>query len=254
MNLTIDVGNTNIFLCFFVKNKVYTSEIINNKDFSEKKIFQFVSKCLGIADNMNIILSSVVPTITKKIIKVFHKKKVKFFLLKKIIPTLNLKTNINEKKKIGEDRITNAYYGTKLFSNSLIIIDFGTATTFDIIDKDGSYDGGIITPGIELSLKILSEKTAKLPHVKFKQTKSVIGRSTRDAIQSGFFWGYLLMIKGLINMIENEKKIKFSIILTGGNCKIFNGLIENVVLNDDLFNSRGLNFILKEYLNGHKER
>ena len=82
----------------------------------------------------------------------------------------------------------------KNFKN-IIIIDFGTATTFDIIDSKGSYDGGIITPGIELSLKVLFEKTAKLPFVKFTKTKTVIGRDTKSAIQSGFFWGYVSMIR-----------------------------------------------------------
>jgi type III pantothenate kinase len=165
-----------------------------------------------------------------------------------LIKTLDIKINIKNKNKIGEDRIVNAYYAKKRYSKNLIIIDFGTATTFDVIDSKGNYDGGIITPGIDLSLKVLSEKTAKLPLVKFAKTKNVIGRDTKSAIQSGFFWGYVSMVQGLIKNISREKKNSFRIILTGGNCNIFKSLIENVTVSDDLFNSKGLNFIMNEYL------
>ena len=110
------------------------------------------------------------------------------------------------------------------------------------------YKRQIITPGIELSLIILSERTAKLPLVKFVKTKNVVGRDTKSAIQSGFFWGYVSMIEGLIKRISIEKKKSFRIILTGGNCNIFKSLIENVIVSDDLFNSKGLNFIMNEYL------
>ena len=130
----------------------------------------------------------------------------------------------------------------------MIVIDFGTATTFDVIDSKGIYDGGIITPGIDLSLKVLSERTAKLPLVKFAKTNNVIGRDTKNAIQSGFFWGYISMIQGLVDKISKEKKDSFRIILTGGNCDIFKSFIENVIVSDDLFNSKGLNFIMNEYL------
>ena len=94
-----------------------------------------------------------------------------FFFLRNIIKYLKIKINIKDKKNIGDDRIVNAYYAKFLYSRNIIIIDFGTATTFDIIDSKGDYDGGIITPGIELSLNSLFESTEKLPLVKFKKTK-----------------------------------------------------------------------------------
>ena len=127
------------------------------------------------------------PSISKVITDFLIAFKIKFYLLKDLIKTLDIKINIKNKKKLGEDRIVNAYYAKKKYSKNLIIIDFGTATTFDVIDSKGNYDGGIITPGIDLSLKVLSEKTAKLPLVKFAKTKNVIGRDTKSAIQSGFF-------------------------------------------------------------------
>ena len=145
------------------------------------------------------------------------------------------------------------YYANILFKNTpVIIIDFGTATTVDVINSDGIYDGGIITPGIELSLKILSERTAKLPLVKFSKTKSVIGRNTKEAIQSGFFWGSVEMINGLVKKVNREKGLDSKVILTGGNCKYFKGFIDNVIINDDLFNAKGLNYIINKFIDGYE--
>ena len=246
--LTIDVGNTNIAVCLFNKEKPIHFVKIRNTDIT-KTMLQKHLLIKNTKDSIiNIVISSVVPAILKIIIDFLIANKIKFYLLRDLVKTLDIKINIKNKKKIGEDRIVNAYYAKKKYSKNLIIIDFGTATTFDVIDSKGNYDGGIITPGIDLSLKVLSEKTAKLPLVKFAKTKNVVGRDTKSAIQSGFFWGYVSMIQGLVKNISREKKDSFRIILTGGNCNIFKSLIENVIVSDDLFNSKGLNFIMNEYL------
>ena len=247
--LTIDVGNTNVAICLFVKKKPIYFVKIRNSDLTNTKLQQYLLKKYIKNVDTNIILSSVVPVISKRIIDFLMINKIKFHLLKDLIKTLELKINIKKRENIGEDRITNAYYAKTKYLKNLIIIDFGTATTFDVIDSKGIYDGGIITPGIDLSLKVLSERTAKLPLVKFAKTKNVIGRDTKSAIQSGFFWGYISMIQGLVDKITKEKKDSFRIILTGGNCDIFKSFIENVIVSDDLFNSKGLNFIMNEYLN-----
>ena len=246
--LTIDVGNTNIAICLFNKEKPIQFVKIRNTDITKTMLQKHLLIKNTKNSFTNIVISSVVPSISEVIIDFLIAYKIKFYLLKDLIKTLDIKINIKNKKKIGEDRIVNAYYAKKKYLKNLIIIDFGTATTFDVIDSKGNYDGGIITPGIDLSLKVLSEKTAKLPLVKFAKTKNVIGRDTKSAIQSGFFWGYVSMIQGLVKNISREKKNSFRIILTGGNCNIFKSLIENVIVSDDLFNSKGLNFIMNEYL------
>ena len=103
----------------------------------------------------------------------------------------------------------------------MIVIDFGTATTLDVLDRKGVYSGGVITPGIDLSLNSLKKMTAKLPLVKFKRTKNIVGKNTVQAIQSGFFWGYVSMIEGLINKLNKEKNDRFKVVLTGGNANFF---------------------------------
>ena len=204
--LTIDVGNTNIFICLFNNEKPIQFVKIRNTDITKNMLQKHLLIKNKKNSFTNILISSVVPSISEVIIDFLITYKIKFYLLKDLIKTLDIKINIKNKNKIGEDRIVNAYYAKKRYSKNLIIIDFGTATTFDIIDSKGNYDGGIITPGIDLSLKALSEKTAKLPLVKFAKTKNVIGRDTKSAIQSGFFWGYVSMIQGLVKNISREKK------------------------------------------------
>ena len=161
---------------------------------------------------------------------------------------MKLKLILKKKKEIGDDRITNIIYAKKIYKNSTIVIDFGTATTFDVLNSKGVYFGGIITPGIDLSLNVLRNKTAKLPLVKFKKIKKVIGFDTKEAIQSGFFWGYCSMIEGLLKKIEGEQKETFKIILTGGNANYFKGIHKKIVLIDEFFTSRALNYILNEYV------
>ena len=193
-----------------------------------------------------VIISSVVPSLNKLFIKFFSKFKISPIFISEILSDLEIKTNIRDKKSIGDDRIVNVFHAKNIFKRSVIIVDFGTATTLDVLNQKGIYDGGVITPGIEISLFSLNSYTAKLPLVKFKKTKNVVGSSTESAIQSGFFWGYVSMIEGLIKKIEVEKKCKFKVILTGGNSNYFNKLIKNVDIADEFFTSKGLNLIIRK--------
>ena len=144
--------------------------------------------------------------------------------------------------------MVNVLYAKNMYIKSTMIIDFGTATTIDVLDKNGDYDGGVITPGIDLSLQSLKNGTAKLPLVNFKKTKFVVGKSTTNAIKSGFYWGYRSMIDGLIEKIAKEQNDIFKIILTGGNSKYFKNCFENVIIIDEFFNTKGLNFLINDYL------
>ncbi|MFM8186738.1 MAG: type III pantothenate kinase, partial [Alphaproteobacteria bacterium] len=107
------------------------------------------------------------------------------------------------------------------FGGNLILIDFGTATTFDIVGEKGEYLGGIISPGINLSLKALHDMTAQLPKISIKPQKNIIGKSTVEAINSGVYFGYISMVEGLINKIESELNIKTKKIITGGLSEVF---------------------------------
>ena len=117
---------------------------------------------------------------------------------------------------VGPDRIVNSVAGYDLFGGNLIIVDFGTATTFDVVDKDGAYVGGVIAPGVNLSLQALHQMAAALPHVDIARPKEVIGTNTVACMQSGVFWGYIGLVKEICRKIIEEKQEVMKIIATGG--------------------------------------
>jgi type III pantothenate kinase len=161
----------------------------------------------------------VVPNLNKQIIKILKINKINEFFLKSIniLPFLKIDYNLNE---IGADRIANSIaIIDKKISNS-IVIDFGTATTFEVI-KDSVFSGGLIFPGINLSKNSLIHNTALLKNTDVVKTRKVVGKNTKESIRSGFYWGYVSAVNGIIEKITNEKKFKPKIILTGGLANIF---------------------------------
>jgi type III pantothenate kinase len=119
-------------------------------------------------------------------------------------------------EEVGADRLLNALAAHRRYQGPLVVIDFGTATTFDVVDKDGAYLGGVIAPGINLSIEALHRAAARLPRIGIGRPQSVIGRSTVPAMQSGIFWGYVGMIEGLVARIQGEFGGKLKVIATGG--------------------------------------
>jgi type III pantothenate kinase len=118
--------------------------------------------------------------------------------------------------EVGADRLLNALAGHQKYGGPLVVIDFGTATTFDVVDHDGAYIGGVIAPGINLSIEALHRAAARLPRIGIGRPQSVIGRSTVPAMQSGIYWGYVGMIEGLVARIQAEYGGKLKVVATGG--------------------------------------
>lgn len=135
--------------------------------------------------------------------------------------------NVNP-KEVGADRLVTALGATKRYKGNLIIIDSGTATTFDIVSDDGYFEGGIISPGINLSVKALHEAAAQLPRIEIRRPEKVIGTSTVTAMQSGIFWGYVGLIDGLVERIIEEAKRPFTVIGTGGVAALFDGASKTI--------------------------
>ncbi|MDA9145698.1 type III pantothenate kinase, partial [Candidatus Pelagibacter sp.] len=141
-------------------------------------------------------------------------------------------------KQVGSDRITNAI---SLINNknNFIILDFGTATTFDVLFKD-TYSGGIIAPGIRLSLDTLSNKATLIPKINLKMIKNVIGNDTVSAVRSGFFWGYAGLIDNIIKLIKKETRKSFKVIITGGFSNLFKKSINTKVYHNKDITINGL--------------
>ena len=230
-----DIGNTETKVCLIDKsNKIIKKIIIKTKDINNNSLSLLLTKLkLSKINIKKVLFCSVVPKAFNQIKKIFYQNlKIKIYELK----DLDLKKMINIKvnyKQIGSDRLANALsvIGEK---KNYIILDFGTATTFDVLVKKNYY-GGVIAPGVKLSLKTLSDKASLIPSINLKKPKKVIGQNTINAVRSGFFWGYAGLIDNIINLIKKETKKSFEIIITGGFSNLFKKSIKaKVTLNKDI--------------------
>lgn len=159
---------------------------------------------------------------------------------------LGVKVKIPKPSEVGADRLVNAVGAHSLFPGQpLIVIDSGTATTFDIVDADGSFEGGIIAPGINLSMKALHEAAAKLPRISIQKPDHVIGKDTVSAMQSGVFWGYIDLIDGLVERIKSEYGAPMTAIATGGVASLFQGAARRIDHFDPDITIRGLKLIFE---------
>jgi len=134
---------------------------------------------------------------------------------------LGIRINVDRPGAVGADRLVNAISAHERYKGALIVVDFGTATTFDIVAENGDYDGGIIAPGVNLSAEALHQAAAMLPRVAVARTQNVIGKDTVPAMQSGLYWGYIGMVEGLVARIKAEYGKPMAVIGTGGLANLF---------------------------------
>ena len=179
----------------------------------------------------------------KKILKKNFKINLKEIKEKKINKIV--KVNVKNKKQVGSDRIANAAGAYKKYKSDCIILDFGTATTFDVVTKNGIYNGGVIAPGVNLSIKSLSKSADQIPLFSIKKNKKIIGKNTIEALRSGFYWGYCGLINNIILKIETETQKKYKIIFTGGYANLFRTSITRRFIVDKNITIKGIIEILK---------
>jgi type III pantothenate kinase len=154
--------------------------------------------------------------------------------------TLGIPVRIDKPSEAGADRLVNALGGYLAYGGPLIVVDSGTATTFDIVGADGGFEGGVIAPGINLSMEALHEAAARLPRVAIRRPARVVGTDTVGAMQSGVFWGYVGLIEGLIARIKAEHPEPLTVVATGGVASLFEGATEAIDRFDPDLTLRGL--------------
>ena len=247
MNYIIgDIGNTSTRVCLLNESKILHSIIFDTKKiflkgFFKKTINRFSKKNL----KSEILFSCVVPLALKEIKKNLKKTNYRVLEIKSLNLKKMIKINIKNFKQLGSDRIVNSIKG-KEFKNCLII-DFGTATTFDIV-KNETYEGGVIAPGIKLSIKNLSQSTALLPMFDLKNQQKSYGKNTKDALNAGFIWGYEGLINNIINKITKNWKMKYKIILTGGYAHLFKKIIKRRTIVDQNITIKGVSEVYRKLL------
>ena len=229
MYLIGDIGNTDIKICLFGKNcKTVKKLILKTNLISNKYLASNLNFLMKYSGKINIILfSSVVPPIYSVIRKFLKNKlKKKCIELKQLNLNKLVKIMVN-KKQVGSDRISNAI-GIINKKSNYIILDFGTATTFDVVIKD-KYLGGVIAPGVNLSLKTLISKASLIPPVNLSKISKIVGTNTSSAVKSGFYWGYAGLIDNVIKLIIKQTNKPFKIILTGGLANLFKNTIKGKI-------------------------
>lgn len=221
MLLTIDIGNTNIKLGLFDEEAIVEEyKIASDKELTADEYEILFSSLIGKFNIEGCIISSVVDELNEKIkIAVKNSFKVEpIFLTTKI--NTGIKIKLKNPNEAGGDRIANAVGAYVLYKHPVIVVDFGTATSFDIVNAKGEFVGGVIAPGIRLQMNSLNKFTSKLPRIEVAESKSAIGDNTIDAVLSGVIRGCACMIDGLIQQCEKELGQKAVIVATGGYANI----------------------------------
>lgn len=250
MLLAIDVGNTNLVcavfdgqeLCGQWRMATNVHRTVDEYAVSMKQLMTLHKIAPESIDAA--IISSVVPAILHPLAQCVRN----FFNTEPLIlgdekVKLGVEVILDNPKEAGADRLVNAHAAYHLYGGNVLVLDFGTATTFDVINARGAYVGGIIAPGINLSADALHQAAAKLPRVAVTRPEKVVGRNTVAAMQSGMFYGYLSLIEGLIARIAEEMNTRFTVVATGGLAPLFAKATDAINHLDRDLTIRGLQMI-----------
>ncbi|MFQ5623396.1 MAG: type III pantothenate kinase [Paracoccaceae bacterium] len=227
MLLAIDVGNTNTVFAVHDGDKIageWRCRTARKRTADEyfvwlRQLMQFNGHELDITD---VIVSSVVPEV------VFNLRVLsdRYFGCRPMVVgkpevDIGVPVRVDPDTLVGADRLVNTVGAHERYGGNLIVVDFGTATTFDVVAADGAYVGGVIAPGVNLSLKALSDAAAALPYIDVTKPETVVGRNTRACMQSGIFWGYVSLIEGVCARVSAERGARMTVIGTGGLSTLF---------------------------------
>lgn len=235
MLLTIDIGNTNVTLGVFEATRIRADWRLRSTRHSSKDevgmslmgLFQHAG--LQHKDLEGVCLASVVPPLTGTYVQACEQYLKCLPLVVESGVKTGVKVLVSEPRSVGADRIVNACAVKALVHGPAIVVDFGTATTFDAVDQDGNYLGGAIAPGLEVAAESLSGRTAQLPRVELVVPPRAIGKTTIDAIRSGLIYGYVSLVEGMIarisrELVEAENSRGCTVVATGGLAPTIAGL------------------------------
>jgi type III pantothenate kinase len=222
MLLVIDCGNTNVVFAVRDGNawrgtwRIRTEAQRTSDEYGVWLVTLVEHVCLKPSDITAAVIGTVVPA------ALYHLRRLcrDWFNVEPLVARSTLDwgfdIRVTNPAEVGADRLLNTLAAHQQFGGPLIIVDFGTATTFDVVDKDGAYLGGVICPGINLSLEALHQAAAQLPRIGIARPQAVIGRQTVPAMQSGVYWGYVAMVEGLVARIKAEYGGPMKVVATGG--------------------------------------
>ncbi|NLM75781.1 MAG: type III pantothenate kinase [Clostridiaceae bacterium] len=250
MLLVIDVGNTSSAIGVYKNNTLIGNwRISTDKERTSDETGMFLISMLNTAgispDHIrDVIMCSVVPPAMHSIVNAIKK----YIKKTPLIVGIGVKTGINIKyenpKEIGSDKIVNAVAALKLYGGPVIIVDFGTATTFCAVNSKGDYKGGIICPGIKISAEALFSKASKLPRIEIVKPKHIIGRNTVNSMQSGIFYGFVGQVEYIVGLMKAEMgESGIKVVATGGMANLIASETKSIDIVNPNLSLEGLKFI-----------
>jgi type III pantothenate kinase len=249
MLLAIDIGNTNIVLGLYQGKKLITHwRLATQAERTADEYGVIISQLIDYAgyrcDQISAVaVSCVVPpmlTTTQELAD-------KFFKIEPLIVGPGIKTGMpilyESPKDVGADRIVNGIAAYEKYRDTCIIVDFGTATTIDLISKKGEYVGGAIAPGLSISLEALIQRASKLPRIEVIKPKEVVGRNTINSIQAGIFYGYVGLVDGIVKRIQEQHGLRAKVVATGGLAPLVASECSSITEVDEFLTLEGLRII-----------
>ena len=250
MLFAIDVGNTNITIGLFEKKKLVKQfRMITQTDRTSDEYGVFLCEWLFVnrmrpQDITDVIISSVVPNIMHSLTSGI----IKYFNVTPVIVAPGIKTGINvsipNPKELGADRLVDAVAAYEIYGGPIIVIDFGTATTHDLVLEDGTFYAGVTSPGIRLAANALWRGTAKLPEVEIKKVDTILGRDTVSSMQAGIYYGYIGQTEYIIKKLKKDSKMEnIKVVATGGLGKLISEATDQIDIYDPELTLHGLRII-----------
>ncbi len=256
MLLVLDTGNTNIVLgvydgdelTYHWRMETYRQKTEDEYAMQVKALFSHVG--LEFSDIDGIIISSVVPPVMFPLEQMCKK----YFNLEPVIVGPGVKTGLNIKyenpREVGADRIVNAVAAIHEYGSPLVIVDFGTATTYCYVNENAEYMGGAIAPGINISMEALFDRASKLPRIELTRPEHVVGKNTVSAMQAGILYGYVGQVDGLVGRMKAESKKVPTVIATGGLAPLIGKETDAIDIVDDYLTLKGLKLIYERNQQG----
>jgi len=249
MLLAIDIGNTNIVAGIYKEDDLLSALKISTDH--SKTSDQYATLFSDFFEKNGIDLrslnGSIISCVVTELHDVFRDTVKKHFKIEPLMVSDDIKTGMPNlydiPQEVGADRIANSVAAFQHYKAGLIVVDFGTATTFDCISEKGEYLGGVISPGISVSSDALSDKASKLPKVELLIPKNVIGKNTVESMQSGIIYGYTALVDGLIEKISINLNFKPKVIATGGLAKLIAGESNKIEDVDEYLTLKGLKYL-----------
>lgn len=253
MLLAVDIGNTNMEFGIFKGNDLQASfRLVTHHNVTSDELGISIRQFFMIY-NIDIVLiedvliSSVVPQVIYSVKNAIRKYLNREPLIVQENFNINIVNKYDNPTEVGADRLVNAYAGFKKYGGGIVVVDFGTATNFDVIDQEGAYLGGVLYPGIRISLDALAHKASKLPKVEIETPNKVIGTNTIMSLQAGIVYGYTGAVVHIIDLLEQELGYRPKVIATGGLARVIDEQTDVFDVIDRSLTLEGLQLIYQDY-------